>query len=157
GGSRKNCPMSGVIRQGSVGGEAQKPGKDSKKPQPPRATRKMLTKRFPDTVFLGALSGAELASTYAAADVFVFPSLTDTFGLVVIEALACGIPVAAFPVGQALANSSPLCLKHWSAAVAPYWRQSNACHSCVTSVSAQRHISPVNWALEGKGRCSTAW
>ena len=60
--------------------------------------RKMLTKRFPDAVFLGALSGAELASTYAAADVFVFPSLTDTFGLVVIEALACGIPVAAFPV-----------------------------------------------------------
>jgi len=42
--------------------------------------------------------GAELASAYTAADVFVFPSRTDTFGLVMIEALACGVPVAAYPV-----------------------------------------------------------
>ncbi len=48
--------------------------------------------------FLGALFGAELASVYSAADVFVFPSRTDTFGLVIIEALACGTPVAAYPV-----------------------------------------------------------
>lgn len=60
--------------------------------------REMLEARFPDTVFLGALHGAELASAYAAADVFVFPSRTDTFGLVNIEALASGLPVAAFPV-----------------------------------------------------------
>lgn len=52
----------------------------------------------PDAVFLGALHGEELASAYRAADVFVFPSLTDTFGLVMIEALACGAPVAGFPV-----------------------------------------------------------
>ncbi len=55
---------------------------------------KALTEKYPGAVFTGMLSGAELASAYAAADVFVFPSLTDTFGLVMIEALACGVPVA---------------------------------------------------------------
>ena len=49
-------------------------------------------------MFLGARQGEELAETYAAADVFVFPSKTDTFGLVLLEALASGLPVAAFPV-----------------------------------------------------------
>jgi glycosyltransferase involved in cell wall biosynthesis len=49
-------------------------------------------------VFLGARHGEELASIYAGADVFVFPSKTDTFGLVLLEALASGLPVAAFPV-----------------------------------------------------------
>src|SRR5262249_10351113 len=48
--------------------------------------------------FLGAMSGATLSSHIAAADVFVFPSLTDTFGVVQLEALACGVPVAAYPV-----------------------------------------------------------
>lgn len=57
-----------------------------------------LKARFPDAVFTGALSGAKLASAYAAADVFVFPSKTDTFGLVMIEALACGVPVAGYRV-----------------------------------------------------------
>ena len=57
-----------------------------------------LKKRYPEVTFMGAKHGAELASCYAAADVFVFPSRTDTFGLVNIEALACGVPVAAFPV-----------------------------------------------------------
>lgn len=53
---------------------------------------------FPEAHFVGAKSGEELASYYAAADVFVFPSKTDTFGLVVLEALASGVPVAAYPV-----------------------------------------------------------
>ena len=57
-----------------------------------------LRRQYPDAVFLGAKHGEELASAYASADVFVFPSRTDTFGLVNIEALASGIPVAAFPV-----------------------------------------------------------
>ena len=57
-----------------------------------------LKARYPAVLFLGAKHGAELASAYAAADVFVFPSRTDTFGLVNIEALACGLPVAAYPV-----------------------------------------------------------
>lgn len=57
-----------------------------------------LRKKFPETEFTGALFGEELASAYAAADCFVFPSKTDTFGLVLIEALASGTPVAAYPV-----------------------------------------------------------
>jgi glycosyltransferase involved in cell wall biosynthesis len=57
-----------------------------------------LKARFPDAHFLGLKTGPELAQLYASADVFVFPSRTDTFGLVLLEALACGLPVAAFPV-----------------------------------------------------------
>lgn len=57
-----------------------------------------LRQKYPETHFLGRKSGRELAGCYAGADVFVFPSRTDTFGLVMIEALACGTPVAAFPV-----------------------------------------------------------
>lgn len=57
-----------------------------------------LAKKFPDAHFVGAKYGDELSAHYAGSDVFVFPSRTDTFGLVVIEALASGLPVAAFPV-----------------------------------------------------------
>ncbi|NHN83929.1 glycosyltransferase [Acetobacter musti] len=57
-----------------------------------------LKKTFPKTIFTGRLQDDELSSAYAGGDVFVFPSLTDTFGLVVLEALACGTPVAAFDV-----------------------------------------------------------
>ena len=60
--------------------------------------RTALTRKYPQAVFLGARQGKELAEAYAAADVFVFPSKTDTFGLVLLEALASGLPVAAFPV-----------------------------------------------------------
>lgn len=58
----------------------------------------ILKKRYPDVHFVGLKSGEALARHYAAADVFVFPSRTDTFGLVLLEALACGVPVAAYPV-----------------------------------------------------------
>jgi glycosyltransferase involved in cell wall biosynthesis len=57
-----------------------------------------LRSRFPDAKFLGSMEHEILAAHLAAADVFVFPSLTDTFGVVQLEALACGVPVAAFPV-----------------------------------------------------------
>ena len=57
-----------------------------------------MSAAYPEVLFLGPKHGAELASTYTAADVFVFPSRTDTFGLVNIEALSCGLPVAAYPV-----------------------------------------------------------
>jgi 1,2-diacylglycerol 3-alpha-glucosyltransferase/glucuronosyltransferase len=59
--------------------------------------RNGLARKFPDAVFVGGKHGEELAKIYAAADVFVFPSRTDTFGLVLLEALASGVPVAAFP------------------------------------------------------------
>jgi glycosyltransferase involved in cell wall biosynthesis len=61
--------------------------------------RLALEQKYPQAVFLGALQGERLAEVYAAADVFVFPSRTDTFGLVLLEALASGLPIAAFPVG----------------------------------------------------------
>lgn len=57
-----------------------------------------LKQRYRDVVFTGYKYGEELASHFAAADVFVFPSRTDTFGLVLLEAMACGVPVAAYPV-----------------------------------------------------------
>src|SRR5712671_2657683 len=60
--------------------------------------RAALARNYPQAVFLGARQGEQLAEAYAAADVFVFPSKTDTFGLVLLEALASGLPVAAFPV-----------------------------------------------------------
>jgi glycosyltransferase involved in cell wall biosynthesis len=59
--------------------------------------RHALEKKYPQVEFAGYKFGAELADYYGAADVFVFPSKTDTFGLVMLEAMACGTPVAAFP------------------------------------------------------------
>ena len=57
-----------------------------------------LRARYPEVHFTGPRTGEALAATYAAADLFVFPSRTDTFGLVLLEALASGLPVAAYPV-----------------------------------------------------------
>jgi glycosyltransferase involved in cell wall biosynthesis len=57
-----------------------------------------LKSTFPDAVFTGRKTGADLAAHYQSADVFVFPSKTDTFGMVVVEAMSCGLPVAAYPV-----------------------------------------------------------
>ncbi len=60
--------------------------------------RAELEQRYPQAHFLGPRFGEELVAHYCAADVFVFPSRTDTLGLVMLEAMACGVPVAAFPV-----------------------------------------------------------
>ncbi|MCY4656460.1 MAG: glycosyltransferase family 1 protein [Gammaproteobacteria bacterium] len=62
---------------------------------PHRAT---LERQFPNAIFKGYLRGEPLVTEYAQADCFVFPSTTDTFGLVLVEAMACGTPVAAYPV-----------------------------------------------------------
>jgi glycosyltransferase involved in cell wall biosynthesis len=59
--------------------------------------RRRLERRYPHAHFLGAKNGEALADVYASADVFVFPSRTDTFGIVLIEAMASGLPIAAFP------------------------------------------------------------
>lgn len=60
--------------------------------------RPALAEAFPQTRFIGVLEGEALAQAYSSADVFVFPSRTDTFGIVILEALASGVPVAAYPV-----------------------------------------------------------
>ena len=60
--------------------------------------RHQLQKKYPSASWLGYKSGDELAACYAEADVFVFPSRTDTFGIVMLEALACGTPIAGYPV-----------------------------------------------------------
>jgi glycosyltransferase involved in cell wall biosynthesis len=60
--------------------------------------RAQLERQYPTAQFLGPKVGHDLVRHYAGSDVFVFPSRTDTFGLVLLEALACGVPVAAFPV-----------------------------------------------------------
>ncbi|AMK18625.1 MULTISPECIES: glycosyltransferase family 4 protein [Sphingobium] len=71
--------------------------------------RAHLEHAYPGAHFMGALFGEELAGAYAGADVFVFPSRTDTFGLVMIEALACGTPVAAYPVTGPIDIVTPEC------------------------------------------------
>lgn len=63
-----------------------------------------LKLKYPDVTFTGKLVGEALAEAYASADAFVFPSLTDTFGIVLLEAMACGVPVAAFPVTGPIDN-----------------------------------------------------
>jgi glycosyltransferase involved in cell wall biosynthesis len=82
--------------------------------------RASLEKRYPDAKFLGPKTGEELVRHYAAADVFVFPSRTDTFGLVLLEALACGLPVAAYPVQGPLdvIGDEPVAALHEDLAVA---------------------------------------
>lgn len=59
--------------------------------------RKELEKKYPNVHFVGFKTGKDLAMYYAMADVFVFPSCWETFGIVMIEAMACGTPVAAYP------------------------------------------------------------
>jgi glycosyltransferase involved in cell wall biosynthesis len=58
---------------------------------------KTLKRRYPDVRFVGKQEGTALAEWYANADCFVFPSKTDTFGIVILEAIASGVPVAAYP------------------------------------------------------------
>jgi len=73
-----------------------------------------LRRRFPEATFLGSLADERLAAHMAAADVLVFPSRTDTFGVVQLEALACGVPVAAYPVTgpRDVIGSNPVGMLH---------------------------------------------
>lgn len=58
----------------------------------------MLKNKYPDAHFTGVKKGKDLADHYRSADLFIFPSKTDTFGMVLVEAMACGLPIAAYPV-----------------------------------------------------------
>lgn len=80
-----------------------------------------LRKAYPELTFLGALHDAELAAAYAAADVFVFPIRTGTFGLVNIAALTSELPVAAYPVPGPLDIVGPSWLRH-QRRYPPNWR-----------------------------------
>ncbi|SDD81431.1 glycosyltransferase family 4 protein [Rhodospira trueperi] len=93
-----------------------------------------LRAAYPDVVFVGEKRGDDLALHYAVADAFVFPSLTDTFGLVLLEALACGVPVAAFPVAgpKDVIGDAPVgCLSHdlQAAAMAALEGDPDACRA----------------------------
>jgi glycosyltransferase involved in cell wall biosynthesis len=65
-----------------------------------------LKERYSDAVYWGFKNQTELVALYQEADVFVFPSRTDTFGLVLLEAMACGLPVAAYPVSGACTHQA---------------------------------------------------
>lgn len=101
-----------------------------------------LAKKYPDVTFLGLREGEELASIYAAADVFVFPSLTDTFGLVLLEALACGVPVAAYPVAGPLdvIGDAPVGCLHADLQVAVREALKASPDAC------RRHAEKFSWA-----------
>lgn len=110
-----------------------------------------LKVRYPHVRFLGALHGTDLARAYCSADVFVFPSRTDTFGLVMIEALACGVPIAGFPVpgpldvvglqGYGPANMLPMCVGALNENLALAIRKAVRCDPLGAAV----HGASFNW------------
>lgn len=102
-----------------------------------------LKYRYPDARYLGVLMQPELAHLYREADVFVFPSKTDTFGLVLLEALACGTPIAAYPVTgpiDVLENSDAGVLDN------------NLAHACkkalfISREVARAHAEKFSWRI----------
>ena len=102
-----------------------------------------LQKAHPAVTFTGPKFGADLARAYAGADVFVFPSLTDTFGLVILESLACGTPVAAFPVTgpkDVLANADGIV-----GAVSADLRQAALAALGADRAACRRHAERYSW------------
>ncbi len=105
-----------------------------------------LRAAHPDIVFRGILTGASLAEAYAQADLLVFPSRTDTFGLVILEALASGVPVAAYPV------TGPLDILEGTGAGCLSWDLAEACRQALTlpasqcRATAERHAWPAQMA-----------
>lgn len=101
-----------------------------------------LRQRYPKVNYLGVLNLQALAAVYASADVFVFPSKTDTFGLVLLEALACGCPVAAYPV------TGPLDVIGDSPAGALNEDLRTACLAAlnISRVTARAHAEKFSWA-----------
>lgn len=98
--------------------------------------------RYPDVRFFGPKDMSELPALYNQADVFVFPSKTDTFGLVLLEAMACGLPVAAYPV------TGPIDVIGTSKAGALDQDLSKACHAALklSRKTARRHAETFSWA-----------
>ncbi len=105
-------------------------------------SRRALQASYPDAHFLGMKDPGALAGYYAASDVFVFPSRTDTFGVVLIEALACGLPVAALPV------PGPLDVIGASGAGVLDWDVRTACLAAlaIPREKAREHALTFTWA-----------
>ena len=112
--------------------------------------RKKLQTRFPRAHFVGEMRDERLAAAYASADVFVFPSLTDTFGLVLLEALASGLPVAANPV------VGPLDVIGDSGAGV---LDANLARAALAALSIPKELAPVRLPSSAKPRdnLSTTW
>lgn len=104
-----------------------------------------MKKRYPDVRYFGPLPHEELAGYYRRADVFVFPSLTDTFGLVLLEAMACGCPVASLP-----ARSTQEVLADSGAGVV----DSDLRQACLRALSIPRHV-PADHAKKFSWQATT--
>jgi glycosyltransferase involved in cell wall biosynthesis len=113
--------------------------------------RASLTRRYPQAKFLGPKTGEDLAAVYAASDVFVFPSRTDTFGLVILEALASGLPVAAYPVQgpRDIVGDAPVAVLDEDL--------ETACRRAllIAQASPAANVSPRGFALEHSWRACT--
>jgi glycosyltransferase involved in cell wall biosynthesis len=101
--------------------------------------RRELERRYPGVEFVGAKNGLELASYYAQADVFVFASRADTFGVVNIEALACGTTVAAYPV------PGPIDIVESGVTGYLDWNLSHAVERCLTLDRADVETASLKW------------
>lgn len=100
-----------------------------------------LRRKYPEANYLGVLDQQSLAEVYASADVFVFPSKTDTFGLVLLEAMACGLPVAAYPV------TGPMDVLGDSAAGVMHENLRTACLAAlnIDRATARAHAERFSW------------
>ncbi len=103
--------------------------------------RAQLQRHYPQVHFAGWRQGEALSRAYAGADVFVFPSLTDTFGLVLLEAMACGTPVAAFPVTGPLDVVAP-----GTGAIGPDLRANVLAALACNRDACRRHAEGFSWA-----------
>ncbi len=130
--------------------------------------RAALQARHPEVIFTGYKAGEDLAAHIASADVFVFPSLTDTFGLVLLEAMACGLPVAAFPVTGPIdvANDPRLGCLDWDlakAAVTALGKNPADCRAHAETFSWRAcaemflgHLHPIDRGQSAAAACAPA-
>ena len=116
--------------------------------------RASLERKYPDARFLGSLSGLPLVEAYSGSDVFVFPSHTDTFGLVLLEALACGLPVAAYPV-QGPADVVGPQIAGADQVAALDQDLGRACHKALALAQKHEAVTPRSFALERSWRACT--
>jgi len=116
--------------------------------------RASLERKYPGARFLGALSGQPLVEAYAGSDVFVFPSHTDTFGLVLLEALACGLPVAAYPV-QGPADVVGPQIAGAAQVAALDEDLGRACRKALALAQEPGTVTPRSFALERSWRACT--